>query len=190
MPRYRELTTSRMTTNSKEIWNMTVQSFDVAIIGTGTAGMAAPHAANLHGVSAALIEGDQCDTTCTQVGCMPSKLLIAAAETVHNGHHSVAFGDHVGTPKIDGKATIAQRRSPDSSTLTSVLRRIEASGLVTRTRNPENEWQVRIHFAKLGRDLRTKVGSLRKALVDATGMSTERLIEISKEVDALRDRLK
>ena len=56
---------------------------DVAVIGAGTAGLAAYRAAKAAGRAALLIEGGAHGTTCARVGCMPSKLLIAAAEAAH-----------------------------------------------------------------------------------------------------------
>ena len=61
----------------------TVRKVDVAVIGAGTAGLAAYRAAKGAGASALLIEGGTHGTTCARVGCMPSKLLIAAAEAAH-----------------------------------------------------------------------------------------------------------
>ena len=52
---------------------------DVAIIGAGTAGMAAYRAARAQTERVLLIEGAQYGTTCASVGCMPSKLLIATS---------------------------------------------------------------------------------------------------------------
>ena len=59
---------------------MTSLSCDVAIIGAGTAGMAAYRAARVHTERVLLIEATHYGTTCARVGCMPSKLLIAAAD--------------------------------------------------------------------------------------------------------------
>jgi len=53
---------------------------DVAIIGAGTAGLAAERAARKAGAKTLLIDDRFAGTTCATVGCMPSKLLIAAAE--------------------------------------------------------------------------------------------------------------
>ena len=53
---------------------------DVAVIGAGTAGLAARREARKAGASVVLIEGGPYGTTCARVGCMPSKLLIAAVE--------------------------------------------------------------------------------------------------------------
>ena len=77
---------------------------DVVIIGAGTAGMTAYRANSRTGKKAILVEGGPFGTTCARVGCMPSKLLIAAAEAAHTARHTAAFGVHVdGTIRIDGK---------------------------------------------------------------------------------------
>jgi dihydrolipoamide dehydrogenase len=52
---------------------------DVAVIGAGTAGMAAYRAARHAGKQVVMIEAAELGTTCARVGCMPSKLLLAAA---------------------------------------------------------------------------------------------------------------
>ena len=56
---------------------------DVAIIGAGSAGLAAYRASKAAGKRTLLIEGGKHGTTCARVGCMPSKLLIAPAEAAH-----------------------------------------------------------------------------------------------------------
>ncbi|CAG4902253.1 dihydrolipoyl dehydrogenase [Paraburkholderia saeva] len=86
----------------------TVQT-DVAIIGAGSAGLPAYRAAKAVGASAILIEGGPYGTTCARVGCMPSKLLIAAAEAAHAAAHTAPFGVHVdGTIRIDGREVMAR----------------------------------------------------------------------------------
>jgi dihydrolipoamide dehydrogenase len=67
---------------------------DVAIIGGGTAGLGAYRAAKAHTDSVVMIEGGPYGTTCARVGCMPSKLLIAAAESVHQIEKAPGFGIH------------------------------------------------------------------------------------------------
>ncbi|HJV53795.1 MAG TPA: dihydrolipoyl dehydrogenase [Noviherbaspirillum sp.] len=85
---------------------------DVAIIGAGTAGLAAYKAARTHhGKRVLLIEGGPYGTTCARVGCMPSKLLIAAAEAAHGMRAAPAFGVHPGAVCIDGRAVMARVRS-------------------------------------------------------------------------------
>lgn len=67
-------------------------SFDVAIIGAGTAGLTAYNAATRAGKRAVLIEADKYGTLCAREGCMPSKLLIQAAFIAHSAMHADTFG--------------------------------------------------------------------------------------------------
>ena len=90
---------------------MDTLTVDVAVIGAGTAGLAAYRAAKSHGKRVVLIEGGAYGTTCARVGCMPSKLLIAAADAAHAIGLAPGFGVHVGTARIDGKAVMARVRN-------------------------------------------------------------------------------
>jgi dihydrolipoamide dehydrogenase len=83
---------------------------DVAVIGTGTAGLAAYRAAHAHGVRTVVIEGGPYGTTCARVGCMPSKLLIAASEAAHMLDAASGFGVHAGETRIDGVAVMERVR--------------------------------------------------------------------------------
>lgn len=87
---------------------MTPIHVDVAIIGAGTAGMGAYRAARSHTDSVLLIEGGVYGTTCARVACMPSKLLIAAAEAAHQARHADPFGVHVKEVCVDGAAVMAR----------------------------------------------------------------------------------
>ncbi|MGJ8668682.1 MAG: dihydrolipoyl dehydrogenase [Oceanococcus sp.] len=75
---------------------------DVAIIGGGTAGMAAYREVTKLTNSVALIEGGPFGTTCARVGCMPSKLLIAPAEARHRLQAFPAFGMSSDVGAVDG----------------------------------------------------------------------------------------
>ncbi len=84
---------------------------DVAIIGAGTAGLSAYRAVKAAGLEAILIEGGPYGTTCARVGCMPSKLLIAAAEAAHAAATAGLFGVHIdGKLRIDGKQVMDRVR--------------------------------------------------------------------------------
>jgi dihydrolipoamide dehydrogenase len=85
--------------------------YDVAVIGAGTAGLAAYRAARAAGSRAVLIEGGPHGTTCARVGCMPSKLLIAAAEAAHAIGRAPGFGVHAGPVRVDGRAVMARVRA-------------------------------------------------------------------------------
>src|ERR1700675_412139 len=90
---------------------MKTTQVDVAIIGAGTAGLAAYRAAKAAGASVAIIEGGDYGTTCARVGCMPSKLLIAAADAAHAVGKAPSFGVHVdGVVRIDGCAVMERVR--------------------------------------------------------------------------------
>lgn len=82
---------------------------DVAVIGAGTAGLAAYRAAVAVGKRTVIIEGGPYGTTCARVGCMPSKLLIAAAEAAHAPARWPEFGLRLeGSVTVDGPAVMAR----------------------------------------------------------------------------------
>lgn len=100
---------------------------DVAVIGAGTAGLAAYRAAAAAGKRTAIIEGGPNGTTCARVGCMPSKLLIAAAEAAHAPVRWPEFGIRLGSPvTIDGKAVMARVKRERDRFVGFVLKGIEA----------------------------------------------------------------
>ena len=85
---------------------------DVAVIGAGTAGLAAYRAAKAAGKRAVIIESTVYGTTCARVGCMPSKLLIAPAEAAHTFEKLPRFGMSVDAPLVvDGKAIMTRVRA-------------------------------------------------------------------------------
>ena len=84
---------------------------DVAVIGAGTAGLAAYRAAAEAGAHAVLIERGPGGTTCARVGCMPSKLLIAAATAAHAARNTDLFGIRVRDVAVDGPAVLTRLRA-------------------------------------------------------------------------------
>src|SRR6187397_52277 len=87
-----------------------MMNVDVAVIGAGTAGLAAYRAAKNAGASAVLIESGAYGTTCARVGCMPSKLLIAAADAAHTARTAGGFGVRVPEVRVDGSAVLERVR--------------------------------------------------------------------------------
>ncbi len=73
---------------------MEEKQVDVAIIGSGSAGLYALGKVKPSGKSFVLINGGEPGTTCARVGCMPSKALIQVAEDYHRtgilGRYGVA----------------------------------------------------------------------------------------------------
>lgn len=99
---------------------------DVAVIGAGTAGLAAYRAARAAGARAVIIEGGEYGTTCARVGCMPSKLLIAAADAAHGVSQAPGFGVHIdGGVRIDGREVMDRVRRERDHFVGFVLRDVE-----------------------------------------------------------------
>ncbi|OED44092.1 mercury(II) reductase [Chromatiales bacterium (ex Bugula neritina AB1)] len=86
--------------------------FDVAVIGAGSAGFSAAITAADEGARVALIGYDTIGGTCVNVGCVPSKTLIRAAESLHNAAASKRFdGIEVTASVTDWSAVVAQKQA-------------------------------------------------------------------------------
>ena len=139
---------------------------DIAIIGGGTAGMVAYRQARKHSDQVVLIEAEQFGTTCARVGCMPSKLLIAAAEVAHTANHAQRFGIHAGPVRVDGRAVMQRvRRHRDrfvGGVLESIGRIPAADRLLGHARFIDR------HMLQVGENLKVHAGRI----VIATGSRT------------------
>lgn len=82
---------------------------DVLIIGAGTAGLSAERTARRSGARTLLVDDSFAGTTCATVGCMPSKLLIAAADAAEAVRRSSTFGINA-EMVIDGVAVMTRVR--------------------------------------------------------------------------------
>lgn len=90
---------------------MKAVTVDVVVLGAGTAGLNARRGAEKAGATTVMVDPGPYGTTCARVGCMPSKLLIAAADVAHTARDAGAFGVRAGDVAIDGKAVMARVRS-------------------------------------------------------------------------------
>ncbi|MFW6345928.1 MAG: dihydrolipoyl dehydrogenase [Halomonas sp.] len=104
---------------------MPQREVDIAIIGAGSAGLSAWHAARQHSDSVVLIEGGAYGTTCARVGCMPSKLLIAAAEAAHRARDAGDFGIRVSEVAVDGAAVMARVKQQRDSFVGRVFKSMQ-----------------------------------------------------------------
>ena len=98
---------------------------DVAVIGAGSAGLPAFRAARKYTENIVLIEGGTYGTTCARVGCMPSKLLIAAAEAAHSVETASGFGVHASKPTINGEEVMGRVRRERDRFVSFVLKDVE-----------------------------------------------------------------
>lgn len=106
---------------------METRKVDVAIIGAGSAGLSARREVLRQGGKPLLIERGPYGTTCARVGCMPSKLLIAAADAAHEVAHADRFGIRVeGGWRVDGRAVLERVRRERDRFAGFVVRDTEA----------------------------------------------------------------
>ena len=84
---------------------------------------------------------------------------------------------------------IGERLFLDSGTLTPLLKRLEAAGLVKRTRSTEDERQVIVALTAQGEALKEKARSLPLSILAASDCSVAELSALKKEVEQLRDKL-
>ena len=84
---------------------------------------------------------------------------------------------------------IADRLALASSTVTPLVKRLEAAGLVARARNPRDERQVQVSLTEKGRAIREQCGCLGDALLARSGMKLAVLTALNARVQALRAAL-
>ena len=84
---------------------------------------------------------------------------------------------------------IAHQLALESSTLTPLLKRMEAAGLLRRTRNPENERQVIIALTPDGDSLRYRARCLNDNLLEASGQTVGDLGNLNRLIRQLRDAI-
>lgn len=130
---------------------------DVAIIGAGTAGLGANRAARKQGSSTLLIDPGPFGTTCARVGCMPSKLLIAAADAAHDAGRAELFGVDT-TVSVDGPRVMARvqaERDRFAGFVVASTDRIDEAGGLLRERarltgpNTLQAGETTVHFERL-----------------------------------------
>jgi MarR family transcriptional regulator, organic hydroperoxide resistance regulator len=84
---------------------------------------------------------------------------------------------------------VANALALESSTLTPLLKRLETSGLLRRTRNLSNERQVVIGLTDKGRALQHKAGCLSDALLAASSQTPQELATLNRDVRHLRNAI-
>ncbi len=84
---------------------------------------------------------------------------------------------------------IGERLTLDSGTLTPLLKRLEAAGLVQRQRDTEDERRVLVRLTPDGRKLKQKAGKLPQCILAATQCSLSELKKLTHELQALRANL-
>ncbi|MGH6752291.1 MAG: FAD-dependent oxidoreductase, partial [Bradyrhizobium sp.] len=101
-------------------------AYDLVVIGAGSAGFSASIAAADQGAQVALIGSGTIGGTCVNSGCVPSKTLIRAAETIHNARVAARFAGITAEAELtDWRGTVRQKDA-----LVSELRQAKYTDLI------------------------------------------------------------
>jgi DNA-binding MarR family transcriptional regulator len=84
---------------------------------------------------------------------------------------------------------LGERLSLDSGTLTPLLKRLEAAGLVSRIRDVQDERRVHITLTAEGRKLKARAGKVPSCVRDAAQCSLAELTQLKRQLHDLRERL-
>jgi DNA-binding MarR family transcriptional regulator len=84
---------------------------------------------------------------------------------------------------------LGERLYLDSGTLTPLLKRLEAAGLIARLRAVEDERRVHITLTAAGRRLKSRAAKIPGCILDASQCSLTELVSLTQQVQALRRRL-
>ncbi len=106
--------------------------YDLAIIGSGAAGFGAAIKAREQGARVIMVERSTIGGTCVNIGCVPSKTLLQAAETYHTAGHHPFQGIETHAGEVDLGQAVAQKND-----LVSYLRQAKYSNLIG-----EYDWEV------------------------------------------------
>jgi dihydrolipoamide dehydrogenase len=86
-----------------------METFDIAVIGAGPGGYPAAIRAAQLGAKVAIIEREKLGGTCLNWGCIPTKALIAAAETFEKIEHAEKLGITVKDASVDYSVMIGNK---------------------------------------------------------------------------------
>lgn len=88
------------------------EAYDLAVIGAGSAGFSAAITAAEEGARVVIIGHGTIGGTCLNVGCVPSKAMIRAMETIHHANTAGRFdGVEAGAKVTDWSAVIRQKQT-------------------------------------------------------------------------------
>jgi DNA-binding MarR family transcriptional regulator len=94
--------------------------------------------------------------------------------------------DHDGE-RVSG---IGERLQLDSATLTPLLKRLEAAGLVERRRSTADERVVEVYLTAAGKRLKRRAADVPRCIFEAAGLSVNELVELRTTLRELTTRLR
>jgi pyruvate/2-oxoglutarate dehydrogenase complex dihydrolipoamide dehydrogenase (E3) component len=90
---------------------MGLEAFDAIIVGAGQAGPAIAARCSREGLKTAVIERHQFGGTCVNVGCVPTKTLVASARAIRLAQRGAEFGFDVADLRVDMARVMARKNA-------------------------------------------------------------------------------
>ncbi len=90
---------------------MSAEQFDAIVIGAGQAGPALAARCSKQGLRTAMIERGHFGGTCVNVGCTPTKTMVASARAIHMAQRGAEFGFSVGDVRVDMARIMARKNA-------------------------------------------------------------------------------
>jgi pyruvate/2-oxoglutarate dehydrogenase complex dihydrolipoamide dehydrogenase (E3) component len=86
-----------------------IERYDAIVVGAGQAGPALCARLDREGLKTALVERKLLGGTCVNVGCIPTKTLVASARAIHMARRGAEYGFNAGDVKVDMKVVKARK---------------------------------------------------------------------------------
>ena len=140
---------------------MQVETFDVIVIGAGQAGPALAQRCTKEGLRTAVIERAHFGGTCVNVGCVPTKTMVASARAVHVARRGSEFGFSAGDVKVNMERVKARKDE-----------------LVHKSRNGVYQWMQGLKNAEVIQGHARFVGPRQVRVGDRTLMASRVFINV------------
>jgi DNA-binding MarR family transcriptional regulator len=103
----------------------------------------------------------------------------------------LALWEAAARPRAEGLTVseLGERLTLDSGTLTPLLKRLEASGLLSRQRDAADERRVRLQLTAEGLALKARAAAVPTQVACSTGVSLEEALSLMSRLKTLRDQL-
>jgi len=97
--------------------------------------------------------------------------------------------DHRAPPPSPTVKALGERLMLDSGTLTPLLKRLEAQGLLSRRRSPRDEREVTLALTEAGRALQERASAVPERLLCATALPLADLLRVRDDIGRLLEAL-
>ena len=105
-----------------------METYDVLVLGGGSAGTAAANAAHRAGKKTAMFNKGELGGLCILMGCMPTTTMLHAAHLLHEAHHHDTPGIGRTAPSVDFAAVMANKDAKVARFKRAKVAGIEAGG--------------------------------------------------------------